>query len=73
MKTPRNKSFLSHLLGCISGEESDDMDTVAKKMVAGWWWGWGRGFLILSSNTSGSKLNKEEKGMTREKTAFTMG
>lgn len=72
MKTPRNKSFLSHL-GCISGEESDDMDTVAKKMVAGWWWGWGGGFLILSSNTSGSKLNKEEKGMTREKTAFTMG
>ena len=24
MKTPRNKSFLSHLLGWINGEESDD-------------------------------------------------
>ena len=33
-----------------------------KKMVEGWWQGWGGGFLILSSSTSGSKLNKEEKG-----------
>lgn len=62
MKTPRNKSFLSHLLGWISEEASDDMNRVAKKMVEGWWQGWGGGFLILSSNTSGSKLNKEEKG-----------
>ena len=39
MKTPRNKSFLSHLLGWISEEASDDMNRVAKKngggMVAG--------------------------------------
>lgn len=42
MKTPRNKSFLSHLLGWISGEASNDMDRVAKKngrgMVAGMGW-----------------------------------
>lgn len=64
MKTLRNKSFLSHLLGCISGEESDDMDTVAKK-----WWrdggGDGVGGFILSSNTSGSKT--EQRGERYDK------
>ena len=43
MKTPRNKSFLSHLLGWISEEATDDMNRVAKKngggMVAGMGWG----------------------------------
>ena len=57
MKTPRNKSFLSHLLGWISEEASDDMNRVAKKMVEGWWQGWGGGFLILSWASSFSSCN----------------
>ena len=35
MKTHGNKSFLSHLLGWMIEEESDDMDIVATKMVEG--------------------------------------